>query len=623
MPAKTGPAYEFGPFCLDPAERLLLHCGRAVPLPPKAFDILLFLVERSGHLVEKHELLTHVWPDATVEEANVAQNIWEIRRALEESRAEHRYIETIPKHGYRFVAPVHVSERSLDHAAVTTRGPQANRSVAGPRSLRRVLVASLVAFLGAGLLSVWWVAHDRRRSPAAAPRRSLAVLPFRMLDNVDGDEYLSVGLADALITRLGNLERVTIRPMSATLKYGGSRQDPLTAARDLRVSAFVDGTVQRSQDRLRVTVRLVNTSDGIALWAQAFDEPLRDLLSLEDSIGDRIAFVLIPKLTDKEQSTLTRRHGPRDAEAYRDYLIGRYYWNKRTLAAFEKAQQFFTRAIERDPAYAEAYAGLADTYLLRATFSGRPFAEVAPMAEPAVLKALQLDDTVAGAHARLAWLLWHRYEWRAAEEEFRRAVDLTPGDPTSHQWFALFLKDLGRTQEAIGEMRRAQDLDPLSVVIAADVGHILFFARRYDEAIVEGRKAVEMEPAFAYAHFALAFPYEKKGLFDLAIAELKTAMDPARANPAIIATLARSYWLSGRTPEAKRLLQQLQELLATGDAQPSALALAYVPVDRHEAVSLLIKGCGGRADCLVPVTHDPRFDEIRSEPEFARVAIHR
>ena len=618
MSAKIGRTYEFGPFCLDPGERLLLRDGRAVSLPPKAFDILQFLVERSGHLVEKRELLTHLWPDATVEEANVAQNIWELRRALEESRGGPRYIDTVPKHGYRFVASVRVSERDPLDAPRTTDEPRARPSGTDWHFGRRTLVSSIAVIVGAIVVTAWWMVQDRRRSPDISTRRTLAVLPFQVLGNSD-DEYLSVGLADALITRLGNLERVTIRPMSATLKYGGSRQDPLAAARELRVSAFVDGTVQRSQDVLRVTVRLVNTLDGVALWAQSFDEPLGDLLTVEDAIGDRVAFVLIPRLTEEEHSRLAHRHGPRDAEAYRDYLIGRYYWNKRTLPAFEKAQQSFARAIERDPTYADAYAGLADTYLLRAAFSGRPFAEVAPIAEPAVLKALQLDDTVSGAHARLAWLLWHRYDWRTAEAEFRRAIDLTPGDATSHQWFALFLKDLGRTDEAISEMRRAQELDPLSVVIAADVGHVLFFARRYDEAIEAGRKAIEMDPAFAYAHFAVALPYEKKGLFDLAISELKTATDATHTNPATIATLARCYWLAGRNSEANQLLQQLRRLLARGDAQPSAVALAYAAIDSHEAVRLLIEGCSGRADCLVPVAHDPRFDQIRSEPQFARL----
>ncbi|PYQ05375.1 MAG: hypothetical protein DMF82_08645, partial [Acidobacteria bacterium] len=368
--------YDFGPFRLDPPKRLLLREGRPLALTPRAFDILVVLIENRGRVVDKDELMRLVWADVVVEEANLTQSVFTLRKLLGDGPHEHRYIATVPRRGYQFVADV-----CETHPA--------------------------------------WPPSTRPDSPA----RSLAVLPFAALGR-EVDEYMGLGLADALITRMGNIRQIVVRPTSAVRPYVGRATDPVSAGRRLGVDMVLEGSIQRAAGRIRVTVQLVSVDAGASVWGQCFDESLTDIFSIEDSISTRLATALVSSLTAEEKQRLHQRY-TQDHEAYDAYLRGRHQWNTRTENGLRKALQQFERAVERDPAYALAHAGLADCYTLlgSAGYAMLPPREALARARAAAVRALEIDPDLAEAHTSLALVKFRLdWDWRDAESEFRRAI---------------------------------------------------------------------------------------------------------------------------------------------------------------------------------------------------------
>jgi TolB-like protein/Flp pilus assembly protein TadD len=505
--------YEFGGFRLDSRARRLLRDGQSVDVPAKAFDALLALVEHCGRLVEKDELMRWLWPDTIVEEANLTQTIFVLRKALGEAPGVHQYIATIPRRGYQFVAPV------LEQPALETP--------ATPRSSVQV--------------------------------RSLAVLPFTSLGPEGGDQYLGLGITDALITRLGNIHQIVVRPTSAVRRYVGAPRDAVTAGRELDVEAVLEGSVQREGDRVRVSVQLVSVKSAAPVWGERFDERFADIFALEDSISARIAGALAENLTGEEQRRLTRRY-TEDPGAHEYYLKGRLHWNRRTANDLKKAIAHFERAVAQDAGYALAYSGLADCYTLlgSAGYDAEPAGEAFSQARTAALRALDIDQDLAEAQTSLGLVRFRLdWDWVGAESAFRRAIECNRGYASAPHFLSLLLSALERTDEAIASIGRARELDPLSLTIGTAVGRVHHFARQYDRAIEACRKVLEMEPAFPGAHVDLGLAYLQQSMFDEAIVELRQGLTLSAGRSIALAVLGYAYALAGDRGEAVNVLDQL------------------------------------------------------------------
>lgn len=604
------PPYAFGPFQLDTRERRLLRHGEVVPLTLKAFDLLQVLVENQGRLLHKEELLRRVWPDAIVEENNLTVTISALRKALDEGPTDRQYIETVPRRGYRFVADLRASADS----------PESSRSRPG----RRVRAFALGAMALAALAAAGAVAWVWKRSPPATtsmPVRSMAVLPFRSLTN-DG-EYLGLGIADALITRLGSTKQLLVRSTGSVQKYTKPGLDPVAAGRELQVDSVLEGSIQTSGDRLRTTVRLLRVGDGSTLWAGTFDERLPDIFSVQDSISQRVAGALALELTGTQRRLLTRRDTS-DSEAYHLYLKGRFFWNKRTRDGFERGVAYFQQAAEKDPSYALAYSGLADSHIGMTFYHYASPQAAMPLARVAALKALAIDDSLAAAHASLAHVKTN-YEWNWAEAErlSRTAIALEPAYATAHQWFGIhYLAPMGRMEEAVAEARRAQQLDPLSPVFNAFVGAALYFGRRYDEAIDECRKAIDLHPDFGVAHWYLGRAYLQKGRLHEALAELQTAVTLSGGSPLMKGTLGVAQAQAGDRAAAQRTLAELEKLRA--ESYASALDLADIHValgDRERAFRWLDQAAAERAFHLIHLKVWPELDPLRPDSRFKALIL--
>ena len=603
--------YAFGPFLLDTRERRLLRDGQPVPLTIKAFDLLEVLAKNDGRLLRKEELLRRVWPDAVVEENNLTVTISALRKALGEGPTDRQYIETVPRRGYRFVADLReVADDANAEAAVSKAGEK------GRDRLLWALAAALTSVLVAG--SALWM-HRARAAPLA-PVRSLAVLPFHSLTGPDG-EYLGLGMADALITRLGSTKMLIVRSTGAVHKYLGSDVDPVAAGHELQVDAVLDGSIQSAAGRLRATVRLLRVSDGATLWAEAFDERRNDIFSLQDSISEQVAEGLTLQLTDAQRTLLTRRDTD-DTEAYHSYLKGRFFWNKRTKDGFQRGLAFFREAVERDPTYARAYTGVADSYIGLTYYQYERPHEAMPRAKAAALKALEIAPSLAEAHVSLAHILGnYDWDWTAAEREWRQAILLDPEYATAHQWYAVhYLTPAGRLEEALAEARRAQQLDPLSPVFNAFVGATLLFARRDDEAIDECRKTIDLYPEFGVGHWYLGRAYLQKGRFPEALAELRDAVRLSGESPLMQGSLAFAYAASGDQAKARGMLAELVWLRAQHYGSAVDLAMIHAALgERDEAFRWLDEAAAERAFHLVYLKVWPELDVLRPDPRFARM----
>jgi DNA-binding winged helix-turn-helix (wHTH) protein/TolB-like protein/Tfp pilus assembly protein PilF len=649
--------YEFGPFQLDVAERLFLKDAEPVALTPKAFEMLVVLVERSGHLVEKDELLKEVWRDQFVEESNLSQNIYLLRKALGDGANEHQYIETVPRRGYRFVADVRevraaargdemdetdivlekrtsarilIEEEGSDEEGSDAAGGIRERDVpalhapasAARRRLSRTSLALLilcVCAIAASLLYFWTM---KAASPAAGKTPlagSIAVLPFKPLGAESGDELLGLGMADATIIKLSNLQQLPVLPTSAIFKYTGREHDPVASGRELGVETVLDGTVQHSDDRVRVTVQLISLRENRTLWSGKFDEQFTNIFAVQDSISEQVAQALALQLTADERKHLSKRY-TENTEAYQSYLMGLYFWNKRTKDGLHKAIEYFQQAIARDASYALAYAGLADAYHLSVYYgyeTSSP-AEVYRKAQAAATRALALDDTLAEAHTAMA-MIQANYERDAAasEKSLKRAISLNPGYATAHQRYAWVLLAGGRADEAIQEMRRALSFDPVSLTINAALGSMFNFARRYDEAIQQLQRTLLMDPNFSLARYNLGLAFEHKGMYEEAIAEFKRAgeLDPDTTDA--LEALGYVYAVTGRRTEARKVLAELQEMMQRREVSRYNLALIYAALgEKDRAFEWLERAAADKSLQTIYLRFDPQLDILKADPRF-------
>jgi TolB-like protein/DNA-binding winged helix-turn-helix (wHTH) protein/Tfp pilus assembly protein PilF len=636
QPLRDALVVRFGTYEVSLQSGELRKAGVRIRVQQQPLKLLEVLLERPGEVVTREELRSRVWPNESFGDFDQAVNIAiaKLRSALGDSAENPRYIETLPKRGYRFIAEVLV----LDADAGTKRPEsaparppetepghkmQSNGLPIAPKrrlwSPRRIIVAS-VLFLSLPILSVW-LFRSHGRPPMVI--RSLAVLP---LDNLSGDasqNYFADGMTDELITDLAQISALRVISRTSVMVYKGARKPLPQIARELNVDAVVEGTVLRSGDQVRITAQLIDAVTDKHLWSQSYEGQLRDTLALQDRVAKAIADQIRINLTPREQAALksVRVVNP---EAYESYLKGRYFWNKRTADSLKVALAYFDQAIEEDPKYAQAYSGLADTYALLGDwqYSVMVPKKALPKAKDAALKALELDSTLGEAHNSLAFLL-DGFDWDldSGGKEFRRAIELNPGYATAHHWYAWHLGLLGRYDEAIAEMKKAENLDPLSLIINADLAELLVLAHSYDESIRQSRKTIEMDPDFALAHNQLAQAYLQKHMYHEAAAELQKAVQLSGGSPTCIANLARAYVASGKRSEAVKLLNDLKNRSTPGFSHASEIAVIYVSLgDMDQAMNWLEKGYAERFNPGVLLR--PGFDPLRSDARFQNL-VHR
>lgn len=611
MEAQIHQRYSFGPFVLDPVENLLLRDGRPVPLPPKALETLLVLVQNPGHLIEKADLLKRVWPDTFVEEATLAQNVSTLRKALNGSFGDSQYIETVPKHGYRFVAPVTVVDK--------------NGLPAARMHMSRPFIWSVAAVLLAVIaMGIYLRAHHRRAvAQPSAGTVTLAVLPF---DNFTGDaaqDYLSEGLTEEMIAQLSriNPDRLRVIARTTAMEYKGTRKSISEIGHELGADYVLESSFRREGNRARITTQLVRTKDQTHVWSQEYDRDIREILPLESEVSQAIAREIAVKLSPEARGRLVARHAIAP-EAYELYLQGRYFWNKRSEQGHLKAIKLFEQAIAIQPRYAQAYSGLADAYALLGSNPSTAMTRPAAMskARAAALQALAIDDSLAEAHTSLAFVYWHYdWNWPAAEREFQRAIQLNPSYPTAHHWYAFYLVSQGRLDEAVAQIRLAQQTDPLSLIINTDAAQILFFARKYPQSIEQAKQVLDMDPEFSLARLILVWNYLTQHQYGPALEEAKKGISVPGVGPYMDVNLAVVYVLSGHRAQARAMLRRLTAVSegARGESIPIGIAQAYAALgDKDQAFVWLEKDFQHRDGGLTLIKVFPFLGSLHEDPRF-------
>ncbi len=627
--------------------------GVRIRVQQQPLKLLEVLLERPGEVVTREELRSRVWPNESFGDFDQAVNIAiaKLRSALGDAAENPRYIETLPKRGYRFIADVTFVDadgriRRPEPASVDATGTEPGHQfqgnglavppviefapqLQGPRlavpAKRRLrptgrLILALAVVLGLAILSVLLI-RSRGRRPTAI--RSLAVLPLENLSGDTAQNYFSDGMTDELITDLAQISALRVISRTSVMVYKGAHKSLPQIARELNVDAVVEGTVLRAGDQVRITAQLIDASTDKHLWSQSYEGELRDTLALQDRVARAIAEQIQINLTPREQAAL-KSAAVVNPQAYESYLKGRYFWSKRTADGLKVALAYFNQAIEEDPNYAQAYSGLADTYALLGDWQYAVMTpmEAYPKAKAAALKAVKLDNALGEAHNSLAFVL-DGFDWDldSGGKEFRRAIELNPGYATAHHWYAWHLALLGRYDEAIVEMKKAESVDPLSLIINADLAEVLVLAHSYDESMRQSRKTIEMDPNFAMAHNQLAQAYLQEHMYKEAVAELQKAVQLSGGSPTCIANLARAYTLSGQRSEAMKLLNDLKSSSTARNSHASEVAAIYASLgDKDEAINWLEKGYAERFNPGVLIR--PGFDPLRTDPRFQDL-VHR
>jgi TolB-like protein/DNA-binding winged helix-turn-helix (wHTH) protein len=604
----------FGVFELDCQAGELRKSGVLVHLPPQPFRILALLASRPGRVVTRKEIRRQVWGDETFVDFEHGLNhcITQIRTAMGDDAEAPRYIETLPRRGYRFIAPV-------ETVASNTK------AVPGPLRYKRWVVGvggGVVAFLA--LLLALNVAGLRNRllGHATGPPiiHSIAVLPLENLSRDPDQEYFAEGMTEELITTLGQVSALRVISHTSVMRYKGTKKPLPQIARELNVDGIVEGTVERSGNRVRVTANLLYAPTDRHLWAESYERNLGDVLSLQDDVARDIASQIRIKLTPQEHARLAGSR-PVNPQTLDLYLKGRYYWNKRTPEALKESQECFQRAIEKDPSYAPAYAGLADSYAMLGAgfYEVLPPREAYPKAEAAATKALQLDGTLAEAHTTLAWSkVYFDWDWISGEREFKRAIELDPDYANAHHWYASFLTAMGRHREAISEERTAETLDPLSLIISADLAmEALGPAGLYDQEMDQCRKTLEMDASFPLAHACLSDSYKHKRMYEEAATEMRKAIDLSGGSVVWVSALAQIYALAGKRNEAMKILIELYSRSKQEYVSPDLFADIYASLgDNDQAFAWVEKAYEERSNLVGGLKVGRQLDPLRSDPRY-------
>jgi DNA-binding winged helix-turn-helix (wHTH) protein/TolB-like protein len=638
--------YEFGRFRLDASERVLLRDRDPVPLTPKVFDILLALVERGGHIVEKDDLMKKVWPDTFVEEGNLTQNVSLLRKALGESRDSPQFIETVARRGYRFVAAVKASgDNGVDHGETTAliertenenAGLESAQAITAPAPVQHADVAlvpqngnhapvwiegarapvaggfrkrALVLSLAVGLAAIIGVVYFTGfgKAGAGAPIDSIAVLPF-VDDSADSDaQYLNDKIAESLINSLSKLPKLRVVPRSVVASYKGNI-DPRQVGRELNVRAVVTGRVHRYGDTISIQADLIDLESVSQIWGQLYDRKLADILLVQEDISRDIFENLRLKLNVEEKKHL---------EAYRFYLKGRNAWNKRTAESLQQGIGYFQQAIDTDSNYAPAYAGLADCYNMLVVYGASQPKDGFPKAKEAAIRALEIDESLAEAHTSLAFI---KFRWDRdrveAEREFQQAIKLKPTYAPAHQWYSSFLVALERFDEAIAEAKRTEELEPLSFTASSHLGWIYYLAGQSDRAIEQCTKILALDPNSFPARRYRGLAYEQKGMYREAIDEFQKGVKVS-GSPLMLALLGHAFAASGQKAEAEHVLSELKDLQGRQYVSSYTVGAIYAGLgEKDQAFRWLEKAFEERDIWLMNLKVDPVFAKLRTDKRF-------
>ncbi|MFL6438662.1 MAG: tetratricopeptide repeat protein [Terriglobales bacterium] len=623
MGAPAASQFEFGPYRLDCDERSLTCDGEPVHLQPKTFDLLLLLVSSAGHLVQKPEIRQRVWPDTFVDDVNMAQHISILRRALCDGENGCRYIETVPRRGYRFAGALRQppGRNGAANGAGTASSAAATElnkaSVAASPAVRRkikALVLGIGLVIIAGAIATGVVLLGRAHTGSIT---RMAVLPLTNLSGDASQDYFAEGMTEALISDLSKLGGVQVISRGSVMRYKDSHRTPAEIGRELNVDALVEGAVLRAGDRVRVTARLVRTATNQNIWAEQYERDLRNVVALQDELAASVAMEIDAQVT-AAQTHSGRAQAP-SLEAQEAYLKGRYFWNRRTEADYLTAIRWFEEAIGYDPKYAAAYAGLADTYALLGSMPNGEIARAVamPRAKAAAEKALELDPFLADAHTSLAFVKMHyEWDWAGAEREFKRAIELNPNYVTAHHWYAYDLLATNRPDEAIAEMQRARALDPFSPIINTDLAETYLFVRRHDDALVQAKSAVALDPSFSLAYALLERIYVAREMFPEAIREGQEAARLAPEDRWMQARLASALVHAGRKAEAQNILGSLETQFVANGARDD-LTLVYAAFgDRDRMFAEFEKLYANRDGGLILLNYNGDWDPYRADARF-------
>jgi len=642
----------FGAYEFDLRSGELRKHGIRIKLQEQPSQILAILLEHRGEMVTREQLQHRLWPSDTFVDFDHSLNtaVMRLREVLSDSSENPRFIETLPRRGYRFLAPLEEKPASVNEPTPVQSGevgasqsadskvdstsppllPAFPAFAAKPekRVQRLRLVTVTLSIFAIVLAGAFAFRYLKRFSLATAPSgqlTSLVVLPFENLSADKDQAYFADGMTDELIAHLAKIRSLRVISRTSSMEYKGAHKTLSQIARDLHVDSVVEGTVLRSGDRVRITAELVQVATDRHLWAETYESQLGDILTLQSHVASAIVNEIRVELTPEDQVRLATTRQV-STQSYENYLKGRYYWNKRSQEGLTKAIDYFQLAIEQDPNYALAYAGLADCYsIIGSVIVGTvPALEVAPKARAAALKSLELDNTLAEAQTSLATVRFnYDWDWNAAASGFRRAVELNPNYATAYQRNSLYLMSMGRTSESIAEMNRAHDLDPLSISMNFSLGWRLYLAREYDQAIEQLRNTIDMDPDFVLPHLVLGQAYEQKKMYDQAITELRRAVDISQSSPPAVAALARTYAVSGRTTEARKLLDQLMEQSKRRYVSPFYVAIVYAGLgENDQALDWIEKAYKDRSNAIVFAKVNPQLDTLRSTPRFQSL-LHR
>jgi TolB-like protein/DNA-binding winged helix-turn-helix (wHTH) protein/Flp pilus assembly protein TadD len=617
--------FKFGVFEADLRTGELTKLGKRVKLQEQPFQLLAMLLEKPGELVIRQELRERLWPKTLVDfDHGLNKAISKVRESLGDSAENPRFIETVAGRGYRFLADVAVVNGGQPETVAgdpATHGtPSPPTPVDASASARWPAHALGWRLSGFGLalalaVSLSWFFYSGRHPPSTV--HSLAVLPLENLSSDASQDYFADGMTDELTTHLGQISAIRVISRTSAMTYKNVRKPLAEIARELNVDAVVEGSVLRSGERVRIDAQLIQVPADKQIWAESYQGDFRDTLALQSRVARAIAGQIRATLNRQEQVALEKSKAVNPV-AYEAYLKGRYFWNKRTGDGLRTAIKYFNRAIETDPTYAEAYSGLADSYALSGDWE---YGVLSPQdafrkAKAAATKALALDDSLGEAHTSLAFALdLYGWDWETAETEYKLAIKLNPGYATAHLWYAWHLILMGRNSEGLFELRKAESLDPLSLIISADMADALCIAHLFDEAAQQSKKTLQMDPNFAIGHYELGQAFEQKHMHDQAIAEFQKAIEISGHSGVFDSNLAYVYAVLGRKEEAIKIAKDLE---AQHDQNPSAeanIALIYVGLgDQDQAMIWLNKGYEARFNPSILLR--PAFDPLRSDAQF-------
>jgi TolB-like protein/DNA-binding winged helix-turn-helix (wHTH) protein len=630
--------YSFDGFTLDLTRGSLLRGNVELSLRPKSYATLKYLVENSGRLVSKDELVEAVWFDTAVTDNSLVQCLKEVRVALGDR--SQRYIRTVPRRGYIFdekvtanfngealyieeVEELHVvmeEHNTGDHAAEKEENGELINvlPVVNKRRRVKVLISAFVIVASVAALSYYLISKSlstKERTVTVSGVKSIAILPFKPLNSNEGDEYLGLGIADTLITRLGNTKEIVVRPTSAIQKYTSQDQDTLAAGREQRVDAVLEGSLQRSGDRLRVTVRLINMGDGSTLWAYKSDESLADIFTVQDIISEKVAQALAIQVSGDEKQRPSKRY-TENAEAYQLYVKGVFLRNQMTEESLKRSIECFQKAIELDPQYALAYSGQASSYSPLAYLGYMPVKEAEVRNRALVTKALGLDDTLAEAHAAYGELkLFIEWDLEGADREFRRALELNPREQLSHLLYPDVLLIKGRSDEAVAMSRTALEMDPLSPRVGKALAWVYHLAGQYDQAILQGKATHELFPTYRLIY--LGPSYEGKGMYDEAVngyLETEALWGLPAEN---IDLLRRAYARFGWHGYWRKRLELMQVSAKRSPVPPIYFAEIYTKLgEKKKAMEWLEEAYNDHDMSLIFLRVDPAWKTLRPEPAF-------